>query len=337
MNDTNYKITVLVTFYNQEKYVDKALKSIFSQETNFDFKVVVGDDGSSDNTITKLQNWKNKFPNRLEYIIQKRDETKFYMCGARPSINRLSLLDYINTPYFIYLDGDDYWSNNKKLQEQFDVLEKEENQDCVACAHRVIVEYENQDLPNRYFPNKNFHYNKQIPLKDYWLFYYFHTDSILFRSKYIKNLNINLLTNFFNDNVITFAFMKFGKMIFLDKDYSVYLQTDKGIWVAAKKNVSVIRGLLHYDVELQLNPKLRKITILRHLDDFIYALQNAEQFQNLDSGYFDIAFQYNCMHTVRFLKTGCIFSFNKKIDYIYICLLKFKKRVYMKLKSFKYR
>ena len=49
------KVSVLVTFYNQEDYVDEALQSVFDQKCDFDFEVLIGDDGSTDGTMAKLQ------------------------------------------------------------------------------------------------------------------------------------------------------------------------------------------------------------------------------------------------------------------------------------------
>ena len=56
------KVSVLVTFYNQEDYVDEALQSVFDQKCDFDFEVLIGDDGSTDGTMAKLQEWKQKYP-----------------------------------------------------------------------------------------------------------------------------------------------------------------------------------------------------------------------------------------------------------------------------------
>mgnify|MGYP000790527680 FL=1 len=49
------KVSVLVTFYNQEDYVDEALQSVFDQKCDFDFEVLIGDDGSTDGTITEME------------------------------------------------------------------------------------------------------------------------------------------------------------------------------------------------------------------------------------------------------------------------------------------
>ena len=60
------KVSVLVTFYNQEDYVDEALQSVFDQKCDFDFEVLIGDDGSTDGTMAKLQEWKAKYPDKME-------------------------------------------------------------------------------------------------------------------------------------------------------------------------------------------------------------------------------------------------------------------------------
>lgn len=46
----DYKVSVIFITYNHEKYVEKALRSVLNQETDFPFEVVVGEDCSTDNT-----------------------------------------------------------------------------------------------------------------------------------------------------------------------------------------------------------------------------------------------------------------------------------------------
>ena len=55
-------VSVLITFYNSEQYVDDCLKSVFAQKTTFPFKVIVGDDGSSDRTVEKIKQWQEIYP-----------------------------------------------------------------------------------------------------------------------------------------------------------------------------------------------------------------------------------------------------------------------------------
>ncbi|MBR3019637.1 MAG: glycosyltransferase family 2 protein [Clostridia bacterium] len=189
------KVSVLVTFYNQEKYVDDALKSVFMQETAFPFQVIVGDDGSKDGTVEKVREWQSKYPDRIRLVIQDRDDTKKYVRGARASRNRLSILQYVDTPYFAFLDGDDYYTDKNKLQKQYDILEKPENRDCVGCGHNILMYQEDNPEKSIILPGKLVRQGKYYP-KKYWRDYYFHTDTIVFRSKYIKDLPFDLISDF---------------------------------------------------------------------------------------------------------------------------------------------
>ena len=89
------KLSVLVTFYNQEEYVDRAMNGIFSQKTNFDYEIIIGDDGSSDGTHRKIEEWQEKYPGKIRLVVQPREPGKKYLSGERASNNRLSLLKYI--------------------------------------------------------------------------------------------------------------------------------------------------------------------------------------------------------------------------------------------------
>ena len=99
----NIKVSVLITFYNQERYVDRALQSVFEQKTNFDFEVLVGDDGSSDGTCNSVNSWKEKYPNIIKLYVMER-EGEGHIAGFRASRNRLNLLKHVKGEYFIYLD-----------------------------------------------------------------------------------------------------------------------------------------------------------------------------------------------------------------------------------------
>ena len=86
------KLSVLVTFYNQREYVDRALNSILSQKTDYDYEILVGDDGSNDGTIGKLEEWQEKYPDKIKIYIMDRKEGVKYNSSFRASRNRINLL-----------------------------------------------------------------------------------------------------------------------------------------------------------------------------------------------------------------------------------------------------
>lgn len=44
------RLAILMATYNGEKYIKEQIESILNQDTDFDFTLIIRDDGSTDNT-----------------------------------------------------------------------------------------------------------------------------------------------------------------------------------------------------------------------------------------------------------------------------------------------
>lgn len=108
-------LTVCLITYNHEKYVAQAIDSILIQKTNFNFKIVIADDCSTDNTRFIIEQYQQKYPDKIQVIFQKRN--------VGPAQNFIDLISYPKSKYIAYLEGDDFWINENKLQIQFNFLE----------------------------------------------------------------------------------------------------------------------------------------------------------------------------------------------------------------------
>ncbi|MCR4922827.1 MAG: glycosyltransferase, partial [Lachnospiraceae bacterium] len=110
------KVSVIFITYNHEKYVEKALKSVLDQKTDFDFEVIVGEDCSTDSTRAVI----NDLLAREEY--KKRTVKLLYREKnlGRPTLNVYQTTMECRGEYLAYLEGDDYWSDPLKLQKQVD-------------------------------------------------------------------------------------------------------------------------------------------------------------------------------------------------------------------------
>lgn len=248
---SNNLVSVLVTFYNQENYVDTALNSIISQRCSFNIKILVGDDGSTDRTISKIQSWQEKYPDTIYLYQMERKPGKKYIGGFRASQNRLNLLSHVDTPYFIFLDGDDYFSDSDKLEKQVKVLTDFNNRDCIACAHsieKLTPGTGSVIVPDQNLPEGKYSFTR------YWANLYFHTDTILCRRDVIDSIDFDLVMNHFNDNFITFLILQKGDIYYLKDCMAVYLQTGDGIWTGEKAVINHLRNIMLYDLALMINP-----------------------------------------------------------------------------------
>ena len=54
------KVSVLMLAYNQEAYIDEAIRSVVLQQTSFPIELIIGDDHSSDGTLARCQAWQER-------------------------------------------------------------------------------------------------------------------------------------------------------------------------------------------------------------------------------------------------------------------------------------
>lgn len=273
-----FKASVLVTFYNQENYVNIALNSIMQQCTSYPIQIIIGDDGSSDSTVKKVQYWQEKYPDCIEIHIMERDALN-QIAGFRASRIRLKLLQYVKGEFFIFLDGDDYFTDPDKLQKQIDILSMPQNQDCIACAHNISALF--PDGKELYLSETGIREGK-YDLKSYWVGLYFHTDTLLIRSKIISQIPTNLIENNYNDNMITFLTFQYGKIYYLPEAMAVYLQTGNGIWTSGKQVVNTIRNLFLYDLCRKINPMVNKETDIRFYQSWMKIFKLRHQMRGKD-------------------------------------------------------
>ena len=122
-------VTVFMTSYNHEKYIDKAIRSVLMQKTDFPVNIVIHDDASPDGSADIIRKYAAENPNITSII----EETNFYQNGKSyfPVVQ-----PYLTGKYIALLECDDFWIDEHKLQKQVDYLER--NPDCVAVYANIM-------------------------------------------------------------------------------------------------------------------------------------------------------------------------------------------------------
>lgn len=116
---TPFKVAVVITCYNQELYIAKALDSVLSQKTSFQYQIIVSDDASMDRSQEILKQYEKDYPETINVIYHKKNQ------GTNQ--NRNDALRSCTTPYVAFLDGDDYWCDNEQLERKYQFLEQHLN------------------------------------------------------------------------------------------------------------------------------------------------------------------------------------------------------------------
>lgn len=111
-------VSIKCLAFNHEKYIAQALDGFLMQETDFPFEAIVHDDASTDKTADIIREYQKKYPLIIKPVFQ----TENQYSKRDGSLTRAS-----NAPlkgkYVAVCEGDDYWTDPKKLQRQVDFLE----------------------------------------------------------------------------------------------------------------------------------------------------------------------------------------------------------------------
>jgi len=127
--NTSPAVSVCIITYNQAAFIRQAVESALDQETSFSYEIVVSDDCSTDATPGILAGLVREHGPKLRVLLRP----------ANLGINR-NLAETIQAcrgRYIALLEGDDYWTDPRKLQLQHDFLES--HTDHALVFHRVRV------------------------------------------------------------------------------------------------------------------------------------------------------------------------------------------------------
>ncbi|HAV13201.1 MAG TPA: hypothetical protein DCX06_06895 [Opitutae bacterium] len=118
------RVTVLMSAYNHEKYVEQAIRSVVNQ-TFQDFELIVIDDGSSDSTPEIL----NRLSEEYSFYFERQENA-----GLTPTLNKLNRM--ARGTCITGCASDDFWPPTR-LEEQVAVLDAHPD---VAFVHGVPSE-----------------------------------------------------------------------------------------------------------------------------------------------------------------------------------------------------
>ena len=106
-------ISVIVPAYNVEKYISSCLNSLLNQ-TKKEIEIIVIDDGSTDNTLNILNEYKKNNPSKIHVVSQENQGL---------SITRNNGIKLSTGKYILFVDGDDEIDINL-LKNLWDKLEE---------------------------------------------------------------------------------------------------------------------------------------------------------------------------------------------------------------------
>jgi glycosyltransferase involved in cell wall biosynthesis len=247
------KLSVVVVSYNQEKYIKETLDSILNQKTDFDIEVLVADDNSSDNTPTIIQHYSRTYPKLIHPILRQKN------LGVLQ--NFIETLRAARGDFIALCEGDDYWTDPKKLQKQVDFLES--NPQFALCFHPVRVFFEHKEEPDFIAPKVT--NQKKITLKELVKQNFIYTNSVVYRRQNYDDMPENIMPV---DWYLHLYHAQFGEIGFTSEVMAAYRRHPGGIWWNSYADIDAIwikHGLPHLNLYIEILKLYNEDSVLREI------------------------------------------------------------------------
>lgn len=254
----NPKITITIPTLNRSKYLKKAIESVLKQ-SYVDFKLVVLDNASTDETEIVVKSFKDK---RLFY------SKSLIQLSFSESINRSFI--YCEGEYLMIFHDDDILDVNF-LEDNLKVIQDDSTISLLASSMYIIDENGNR-LNDEQVLEQDLIFRKH----EYWKAYYLDNvflpmPTVIFRTKYLKENNFHF-SDYVGPNIDQFMWFEMNclecKFLLRKKQLYYYrrhsgqatnwllqsiLLDRKAYWLAKKNNINeVINKIDSYKIN-QLN------------------------------------------------------------------------------------
>ncbi|MGD0034333.1 glycosyltransferase family 2 protein [Paenibacillus illinoisensis] len=131
------KVCIMLSTYNGVKYIDEQMESLLVQH-EVDVQIIIRDDGSSDGTVRKLNEYAKSHPDQIRFI-------KGENLGVIGSFFELMCQTEPVYDYYAFCDQDDVWKPDKLSRAVTKLQLSQLNVPLMYCSSTQMVD---QDLNN---------------------------------------------------------------------------------------------------------------------------------------------------------------------------------------------
>ena len=249
MNYGQIKVSICCITYNHSDYIEQALNGFLNQITDFEFEICIGEDESVDGTREICEDFASKHPDKIRLFLRDRSEDKFIKKGLPGRKNFIETLQSCRGKYVAICDGDDYWTDPKKLQKQVDFLEN--NEDYFMCfTNSMIVDKNDNIIQSQFFLNSKHSFNandlfqKKNPIS---------TLTTMFKSEYLtddvlKNIKGSIWGDWTTWSSLAVQSKK--KIGYLNEVCAAYRITKDGAYSGISSQIIRERNIAHHKINL---------------------------------------------------------------------------------------
>jgi glycosyltransferase involved in cell wall biosynthesis len=256
------KLNILLITYQHELYIGRALESLINQDIDFDYKIIVADDGSSDSTLEIISRYLRNCP--VESIILPTEANLGFVKNYQRGFTAC------NAEYVAVLEGDDYWSKSDHCARHIRFLDK--YTECSMSFNRHLRLYAtHEELPEWQFDSDH----EMISLDDLASGREIgNMSSCVFRNDFLRRVDPTAYELIIADTFWGVFMAQYGPVAFQKHHSSVYRVHELGLWSRLNKHerYQITREMLNsYDRFFQLRFTALFKAHLRNKEKKLYA------------------------------------------------------------------
>ena len=222
-------VSVCLITYQHAAFVGKAIESILSQVVDFHFELLIGEDCSNDGTREICQKYADQHPDKIKLFLRNREDVIKINGRSTGRYNFCQTLASAKGKYVAFLEGDDFWVDDGKLQKQVTFLEA--NSGLSGCFHQVNRMTDSEEIIGPF---------TEDPLREYQtadllLKTRHHTSSLMLRNaSWLLDLPIWQRDVLLMDRLLVILASFTGPLGFIDETMSHYRLHAGGIFTGEK-------------------------------------------------------------------------------------------------------
>ena len=241
-------VSIQCMVYNHEPYLRQCLDGFVMQRTNFKFEAIVHDDVSTDGSAAIIREYAEKYPDIIKPIY----ETENQYSKKDGSLDRI-MREACNGKYIAICEGDDFWFDPLKLQEQVDFLDA--NPEYSMCFHNAAIKLEDTTSSFEHIDVKD----REYCAEELFMKWVVPTASIVIRTQAVpKSQNSRIINGDIN---IVLSAVTHGRVMGLSQCMSVYRIQTQGLTIKRERENRVqLLGqyIHHYKLLYEQYPKIGK-------------------------------------------------------------------------------
>ncbi len=251
---SEYLVDIPMCVYNHESYISQAIEGVINQKTDFKYRLIIGEDHSTDNSREIIQKYALKFPEIVFPL--------FHEQNLGPFKNSEILFGLCTSKYIALCDGDDYWMDATKLKKQVRFLES--NQDFAICFHNARIL--NEQTPDQLEYSNPPDQKEVSTFEDLAKGEFIYTSTCLFRLDHFRRFPRESI-GYINNYTLDLHNSQFGKIKYINEVMSTYRIHGGGMWSMVKRESTLITQLPTYKFYLEYFDRKYRKFFLKHLKD----------------------------------------------------------------------